>query len=684
MWGRESFIHRDLIMKTYLLKAVAAAACLFGIAWAQTTVPMLKEITVTANPLGATDLISPVQAYTSDVLLLRSKNTLGGTLDGTPGVSSTYFGPNASRPIIRGLDGDRIRILNNGGAALDASALSFDHAVTADPLSTERIEVLRGPGALLYGGTAVGGVVNVIDYRIAREALFGPPGGVAGKLDLNAASGNAQGAGAVLETGTDRFALHVDGFHRRTGDVHVPMQLSCTRAGVTTTASRICNSASSTHGDAVGGSVFFDHGYLGASVTNYQSRYGTVAEDEASIRMRSNRYALEGEVRHLAGPLQSVRGQYSSTDYTHAEFEGTALGTTFNNKGYEARIEARQAPWGSLQGVLGLQLEASHFSAIGTEAFAPLSRTVQRAAFAYEELGTSWGKLSFGSRVEHAQVQSFGNPEQARFVPARRTFSPTSWAAGALWKVAPNWELTSHFAATERTPKDYELFAYGPHLATKAYEIGSVNLGKERSHSVDLGASWKSGSHRFNVQAYTSRFQNYIALSQTPGVTHTTADGDELPEFKYLGVGARFVGAEVGGTIGLLEGANTLNLLLRADVVRATNLSNNTPLPRIAPARVGATLQWSQGPWSSALGFDHASAQTRVAEGQRATAAYTLWNASASYRMKVGAQSALWYAALDNLTNRLAYSATSVLTTTAFPKAPLPGRSVRAGVRLEF
>ena len=357
---------------------------------AQTPEPTLKTITVTGNPLGAADLIAPATQYSGDGLLLRSKTTLGETLDGTPGVSSTYFGPNASRPIIRGLDGDRIRILSNGGGSLDVSNLSYDHAVTSDPLSIERIEVLRGPGALLYGGSAVGGVVNVIDNRIPREAQFDDKGGISGKVDINAATGNSErGKGVLLEAGNQRYSLHVDAFDRKTSDVRVPRELPCTANAVTTRAKRICNSASDVSGGAVGGSVFFTDGYLGASASNYRSIYGTVAEDRVTIGMKSDRYALEGEVRNLGGPLQSIKAQYSQTDYRHTEFEGPRPGTVFTNKGSDFRLEARHAKIGNIDGVLGMQTESNRFSAVGTEAFAPFSKTSQSALFAYEELGTS-------------------------------------------------------------------------------------------------------------------------------------------------------------------------------------------------------------------------------------------------------------------------------------------------------
>ena len=180
----------------------------------------LSSITVTGNPLAAEELIAPTTQLTGTELLLRKKSSLGETLDGLPGVSSTYFGPNASRPIIRGQDGDRIRILQNGGASIDASGLSFDHAVPIDPLVIERVEVLRGPGALQYGGSAVGGVVNVVNHRIHESPLFDEKGGITGRAELRAggAEGESGGSGLV-ETGTDKFTVHVDAFDRKTSDV---------------------------------------------------------------------------------------------------------------------------------------------------------------------------------------------------------------------------------------------------------------------------------------------------------------------------------------------------------------------------------------------------------------------------------------------------------------------------------
>ena len=699
----------SILFSNSAIRLAVLSACAFYVQAASAQTPQLKEVTITGNPLGASDLIAPSAQYSGDGLLLRSKTTLGETLDGTPGVSSTYFGPNASRPIIRGQDGDRIRILNNGGSLLDVSSLSYDHSVTADPISIERIEVLRGPGALQYGGSAIGGVVNVIDNRIAKDAQFDGKGGAAGKLDLGFASGNRErGTGVLLEAGTDRFALHVDAFERKTSDVAVPIDFACDKAAGAFTARRICNSQSRVHGGGVGGSLLFANGYLGASASTYRSNYGTVAEADVTIGMKSDRLALEGEIGNLGGFVQSIKGQYSSTDYAHTEFDDGAVGTVFATKGNDLRLEARHAKIGNFEGLVGVQIDNARFSANGDEAFAPFSKTQQSALFAYEEYKTGWGKVTFGGRAESVKVESLGSPTLAKFTPGKRDFRPNSYALGGLWNVTPAWQLTSNLAHTERAPRDYELFADGPHIATGAYEVGDATFSKERALQIDIGAAWKSGANTFAVNAYTSRFSNYIGLVQSTGVTRNKEDGevnpvddpgnpgfsqatgaafDPLNEFRYQQTRARFVGFEASGNIRLIEGASPLDLALRADLVRASNLNTGQSLSRIAPMRLGATLKYASGPFGANIGFDHASAQNRVPTGDRAVAANTRWNAGVNYRVKTGPVSTLLYARLDNITDALAYSATSILSSTAKTIAdapPLPGRSLKLGLQASF
>ncbi len=661
-----------------IVRRMALCGSLLGGVYAA---PVEAQTTTTLAPVtvtGAASPDAPAAQYSGPELLLRAKSSLGETLDGTPGVSSTYFGPNASRPIVRGQDGDRLRIVNNGGASNDVSGLSYDHAVAIDPLTVERIEVLRGPAALQYGGSAAGTVINVVDNRIPREPLFDAQGGVTGKTDVGLASGNREQSGAVLlETGNQQYALHADAMSRNTRDVAVPVSLICTRGGVTSTQRSICNSASEAFGGALGGSLFFDRGYLGASVSNYGSRYGTVAEDEVTIDMHSSRLAIEGEVRDLSGPVQSLKAQFSRSDYQHVELNAGTPGTVFKSEGQDMRLQARHTPWGRLSGVLGVQLEDNRFSADGQEAFAPYSRTAQSALFANESLGLSWGQLNFGARLGAVQVASLGNPQLPRFVPATRNFTPSNFAVGVVWPVAPRWQVNANVSSSERAPKDYELFAHGVHVATHSYEIGSDKLDVERATNADVGLSWKQGAHSASVQAFVNQFSNFISLQ----ASNLAAP---VPEYTYTQVQARFVGLELNGQQRLLDGAQTLDLAWRWDRVQADDQSTGQPLPRIAPMRTGATVLWTRGDLSARLGVDQWAAQDRVPPGQLAVDGYTLWHAAMTWRDRVGKNQLLWYARLDNAGDALAYSASSILTQTAPGKSPLPGRSLKLGLQLSF
>jgi iron complex outermembrane receptor protein len=241
---------------------------------------------VTGNPLGSElfDLAPPVSVLQGQDLLLRRRSTLGETLDGLPGVSSTYFGPNASRPVIRGLDGDRIRILQNGAGVLDASSLSFDHAVSVDPLVIERAEVVRGPAALLYGGTAVGGVVNVIDNRIPQAQLDGPSGRAEARYG---GAEREKAAAGVFELGHGNFAVHADAYQRRTDDLrikgpNVSARLQAQDPTLPVTQGTLPNSAARSEGGGLGASYVWAKGHLGLSYSGFDTRYGTVAEPASS------------------------------------------------------------------------------------------------------------------------------------------------------------------------------------------------------------------------------------------------------------------------------------------------------------------------------------------------------------------------------------------------------------------
>ncbi len=690
--------------------AVAAAAYSFvslslSPAWAQTDdIHRLDEVTITARNLERNDLMVPAQQLSGAALTQRQGSTLGETLDNLPGIANSSFGPNVGRPVIRGMDGDRIRILQNSGANMDVSGLSNDHAVPIDPLTTERIEVLRGPATLQYGGSAIGGVVNVIDNRIARERTFDAKGGVMGKAEVRAGgAADERSTGAMVEAGNDKFVLHVDAFDRSTKNLRVPKEMNCVGDNVTTpNGRRVCNSASNSKGAAVGGTLLFDRGYLGLSTSEYRSTYGTVAEPTVTIGMRRRHHVMEGQVREV-GVFQDVKFQWGKTNYTHTEFEGANTGTRFDNKGYDLRVEARQRALRlgenlQLEGIVGVQRERSNLQAIGDERFLPPSRTQSTGVFTYQALKTSWGQLSAGARAESVEVQSFEaiGPNDAN--PAQSLkFKPMNFAVGAMRNLrqgeAQNgWQLSTNLSSSQRAPKDYELFAHGVHVATNAYEIGQLTNGLEKGTQLDVGAEWKQGAHKFGITGFASQFSNYISLQPS---TTTFGSADDLSDYRFEGVRARFYGIESTAKIRMVAGQDALltsngsygamDLELRADVVRAQDLTHNTPMPRIAPMRVGADVVWSRNAWGARLGFMHAAAQNRVPDGNIATAGHTLWNAGLNYHTHSGPTHWLLFAKLDNITNKLAYASTSVLTQTMGTHAPpIAGRSLKVGAQVSF
>ncbi len=696
--------------------AVAAAAytflsITFGNAWAQAEdAHHLDEVTITARNLERSDLMLPAQQLSGAALTQRQGSTLGETLDNLPGIANSSFGPNVGRPVIRGMDGDRIRILQNSGANMDVSGLSNDHAVPIDPLTTEHIEVLRGPATLLYGGSAIGGVVNVIDNRIARERTFDAKGGVMGKAEVRAGgAADERSTGAMVEAGNDKFVLHVDAFDRSTKNLRVPKDMSCGEApNATPNGRRVCNSASDSKGGAVGGTLLFDRGYLGLSTSEYRSTYGTVAEPSVTIGMLRRHHVMEGLLREV-GAFNDVKFQLGRTDYTHTEFDAGSAESTFKNKGYDLRLEGRQRAiqlnngmqW---DGVVGIQSERNNLQAKaddGSNTLLPPSRTNSAGVFTYQALKASWGQLSAGARAESVTVQSFESSGPSADIPAQsQKFKPLSLAFGAMRNLrqgeAQNgWQLSTNLSASQRAPKDYELFAHGEHAATGTYEIGQPNIGLEKGTQLDVGGEWKRGAHKFGITGFASQFANYISLQSTG--TDSFVSG--TPDYRFEGVRARFYGIESTAKIRMVAGQDALltsngahgamDLELRADVVRAQDLIHNSPLPRIAPMRVGADAVWSRNAWGARFGFMHSAAQNRVpnngADPGIPTAGHTLWNAGLNYHTHSGPTHWLLFAKLDNITNKLAYSSTSVLTQTMRDNAPpIAGRSLKVGAQVSF
>jgi iron complex outermembrane receptor protein len=510
----------------------------------------------------------------------------------------------------------------------------------------------------------------------------------------------------MVEAGNDQVALHVDAFDRSTQHLRVPKDMSCD--GIPN-GRRVCNSASNSQGGAVGGTLLFDRGYLGLSASEYRSTYGTVAEPTVSIGMLRRHQVMEGQLRDV-GAFENLKFQLGHTNYTHTEYEGAVAGTRFDNQGNDFRLEGRQQALRlsngmQLDGTVGMQHESNNLQAEGAEKFVGPSRTQSTALFTYQALKTSWGQLSAAVRTESVSValrEDFGSN-----VAQTQKFNPFSVGLGVMRNLREGesqhgWQITSNLSANQRAPKDYELFAHGPHVATAAYEVGNANLGLEKAIQLDVGGEWQQGGHKFGVTAFSSNFANYI--SQQPTGQYRLADGtqgttSDLPVYNFEGVRARFYGIESTAKVRMVGGQDaavspnaahgTMDLELRADVVHAQDLTHNSPLPRIAPMRAGVDAVWSRNAWGARLGFMHAAAQNRVPDNGASagvtTAANTLWNAALNYHAHSGPTHWLLFAKLDNITNKLAYSSTSVLTQTMGSNAPpLAGRSLKVGAQVSF
>ncbi|MDR7269250.1 iron complex outermembrane receptor protein [Pelomonas saccharophila] len=659
-------------MRSFALAPLAAACLLVSLSAQAEPAESLDKVVVTGNPLKSQVLAQPSDSLGGDQLVLTRAANLGDTLQGLPGVAATNFGPNASRPSIRGLDGDRVRILNNSGASVDASNLSFDHGVAIDPLVIDKVEVLRGAAALLYGGNAVGGVVNTLDNRIPRTLINGLSG--AAEVRLGGASRDKSGA-VVLDGGSGQahsgLGWHVDLAGRDAGDQIAPRFDS---EGESRTSVR--NSAARSHGGAVGGSVFFQGGYAGVSVDDFHTNYGTTAEEDVTIRMQRQRIATAGEWATADSPVHRVSWQLSRNRYEHQEVEGTGeVGTTFKSTGTDGRVEIEHAAVGPVKGLIGLQTESLDFSALGEEAFVPSTRTRNTGVFLLEQAKLGGVDWSAGARTESVTVDSEGGE---RFgAAASRRFKPVSLALSGVYPLNSAWSLSANLNRTQRAPAYYELFANGLHVASAAYERGDANLGLERSKGADIGLKWEGDGSHVHVNVYETRFANYIALQAT-GETADN-DGETVPVYAFQAVPARLRGVELEGR---WQVHPAIALLSQLDAVRGDNRATGEPLPRLAPLRAMLGLEARQGDWSGKLEWRGAARQTRVAEFDTPTPGYGLLRLSVARQLRWGQTDALWYLKLDNLGNKLAYNATAVPTIRDL--APQPGRSASTGLQLRF
>ena len=656
----------------------------------------LDSMVITADPLGtrADELPTPVNIMTGERLYLRNNGgSIGEVLEGELGVTGTYFGPVASRPVIRGQQGPRVTVLENRIGTLDVSDISPDHAVSVDPLIAEQIEVIRGTGTLIYGSGAEGGVVNVVTHRIPKRL---PESGLTGAFEVRGdTAAQEEAVAAKVDGAFGRFAWHLDGVSRQSDDVDIDGYATRTSIRNSEAAEgepvdekkgTLANSDSDTDSWAAGGSWIGDLFTLGASYSRYESKYGLPGpgehadEDEpdsgpddggASIKLDQDRVDLYAEYTGFRGPLQTLRMEAGINDYQHTEFEpGGEPGTRFKNDAWEGRVELVHA-LGDWQGVGGMQYLSRDFEAIGDEAFVPKTDTRSLGLFLLEEKDYDDLRFSVSTRYETMEHDPDG-------LSSDYDEDALSFATGFVWDGGQALVPSLSLSYTERHPKTEELYSDGPHLATGLFEVGDASLGKEKNKSVDLGLKFQGQRLRWGAAVFYKAAGDYIYLRGTG------EEEDDLPVAQYVQDDAVFYGyeAEVETHIARTSRGD-LDLRLWSDYVRGKldqNREGTDDLPRVPPQRFGAELSWLANRWSSSVEWTRYMKQSKVSEFELETGAYTMVDANLLLGFDFGPGHLDFFLRGTNLLDERGRRHTSFLK----DYAPLPGRSLHAGLRFHF
>jgi len=663
---------------------------------AQATLP---EVTVSASglQLGVSDLTQPVSILEGDNLVRRREGTLGETLEGEPGIHGSHFGAGASRPVIRGMDGPRVKVLTDGSEVHDASSVSPDHAVVAEPMLAHQVEVLRGPSGLLYGAGAVGGVVNVLDNKIPTAV---PEKGFEGQAEVRANSAAKEKAGAfALTGGSGNFAVHVEGVARDAKDYRVGSGWHDEDGHH---QRHVEGSYNRTDTGSIGLSWIGERGYLGVAFTRQNAKYGIPGhnhgfedchthgnhlhcgghddhdhdghdhdhdhdhdhEDEVPVvDLRSERFDVRGELRNPFAGIETVRLRAGSTDYVHDEVEDGEIATTFKNKAYDLRLELQHAPVAGWRGVAGVQTSERKFSAQGEEAYVEPTITTRWGVFLLEEYRIGDWRIEGALRHDRQTAE-------ARESGIETKHNGTSVSLGSVWRFTPGYALGASLTRAVRAPAAEELYANGLHIATATFERGDSNLRSETSRNIDVSLRKTSGPTTFDVTIFHNDIRNYIY-----GRTLDEQGGLQL--LQYSQGDATFTGVE-----GSVRQAITSNwgVSLFGDSVRA-KLDNGGRLPRISPARVGLRLDTQWQAWQGEVEWLHVAKQKRVAEFESVTPSYGMLNMSVAYNGQTS-NGTQWQVYLKgrNLGDKLAWAHTSYIK----HAAPLTGRNITLGVRVLF
>lgn len=676
------------------------------------------EIVVTGRNIEDLDILAGTSVLDDAKLAQHMRPQIGDTLTELPGVSATSFTPGASRPVLRGFQGERIRVLTDGIGAIDASNTSADHAVTIDPLTAYRIEVLRGPAALLYGSQAIGGAVNVYDRRIPREV---PDEAVHVEGLANYASAadeRSLGLGIDIPA-TDRLVIHVDGSYRNTDNLEVPGYIlsPSLRAETLHMAEEeaeegheeeaeellelanqrgfVPNTQTETYTLGTGIAFIDEWGSLGVSVSHYNTDYGIPArpgvghahgeeeeehdgeeheeeghehaEGPVTIGLAQHRADLRGSLNIASGFFQSIDLRLGYSDYEHTEFEGDEVGTVFRVEGLEGRIEAHQRYSDGWSGTIGAQLYVRDFDATGAEAFVPKNITEQVGLFVLEEYEAGPLGIEFAGRYEHTSVDS-GE------IGIGRSFDAFSGAVGARYEIADGITIGSNLSRAERAPSAEELFSNGPHIATQSFEIGNPNFSTESSIGLEGYIRGSTGPVTFSLAGFVSWFDDFIYEFDTG------LEEDGLPVFQYAQRNATYWGfeAEVSALIAEI-GDFRFNADLIADYVRAT-IEDGGPVPRIPPFRLLAGVEAQSDHFDARVEGEFVAEQDRVANFETPTDDFVLVNASLAWRPFGRETPTALFASVNNIFDVTARRHAS------FTKdfVPMAGRDFRVGARFSF
>ena len=656
-------------------------------------------------PTRRQDMLSSVAVVEGKDLTQAIRPSIGETLEHQPGVSATSFGPSASRPVLRGLQGERVKMLTNSLSTVDVSNTSVDHAVVVNPLLAERIEVLRGPQSLLYGSSAIGGVVNVIDKRIPT-AIPDEPVHVDAIGTYGSAADERSGAASVDVPLSGGWVAHADGSYLKSDDVRIgghalapalrdqalassllpadDSEEAIDFAGNAAVKGKLPNSAAKTWTAGGGIAYIGDTGNIGISYDHYDSLYGVPIrfatqpgeEQEAPrLSMKQDSVNLRAEVNGDGNVLDKISLRLGYADYTHAELEEDgSVGTAFYSKGMEARLELTQAKHGAWRGATGVQLFNRDFNVIGEEAFLPKNSTTQVGVFTLQQLDYGALKFELGGRYEHTSLTANPLEDQEQFFAGQRSFDAFSGSVGASYGLTDSWRIGLNLSHTERAPAAEELFANGPHAGTQAYEVGNPDFNLEKANSVEAILRGNGDNYSFEASAYHTWFSNFIYED----LTGEAEDG--LPVYAFNQADARYYGFEVQGSLTLARlGDGKIVADGLADYVHA-NIKSVGPAPRIPPLRLLGGLAYQATKFDLRGEVERVSKQDRVAEFETATPGYTMVNAELNVR-PWGKERPLSFAlSANNIFDVVARRASSFLK----DYAPLTGRDIRVTARVSF